>query len=740
VKRRDLLALAAIALVAAGYTIGIVWERARHSGAIPNYDNYALYYPNLLYALDSLRLGEGVLWNRFQNCGQPFFGIAATAILYPPHAVYLFFAPHTGLFVLTALHFFLAGLFAYALFREMSLDRAAALAGSAAFQLGGITLSLAFWSQTLVGHFLWIPAAMAVCERILRRPSAGAGLLLGIVLSVQFLAGYPPITVFTYQLIALRFLWELATGDRSAFFAKLGALALGLVLPVGLIAVQLFPSLELAGESLRNRALTPQEIRPPALSISFEQFRRGFGGTNGWGSVVVMVPAALAAVGLVTRSTRRLTVFYLVVGLAYAALAFENPVSAFYSHLPLGKSFRMPQRFLWLSGFAVSVLAALGVQAAAQAEPRRWSRAAAIVFASACGIAALAFLSSSPLGVVPWALAAATVVALALAAATGGNVLAIGALPALVLANQLFIAALQFYGYLPDDSPIYAFRQAFAQLSKRVTLQDRIYPYSSPRHFGLQRKSASIFRIPSIGDYESQTSERFVELYVRMINERPMKSINDFYYQVGEIPKNRPLFNLLAARYVVLHTKAFFWPESMRDLELRQRGGGIAVFENPNALPRAYFVPRVEVVADRAELLERLASTTHDPRRTALVETPPPGGDLGSDAATGSATIVEDHGEELRVRVIASAPGFLVVTDQLYPGWEATVDVKPQPITRANYAFRAVRVPQGESVVVFRYRPLSFRLGRGVSALSATMLAAFVLVRLRRKRRSRARG
>ena len=171
VRRRDLFALAAIALVAAGYTIGIVWNRARHSGAIGNYDNYALYYPNLLYARDSLRLGEGVLWNRFQNCGQPFFAIAATAILYPPHAVYLFFTPHTGLFVLTALHFLLAGSFAYALFRELDLSTSAALAGSVAFQLGGITLSLAFWSQTLVGHFIWIPAAMAVCERILRRPA-----------------------------------------------------------------------------------------------------------------------------------------------------------------------------------------------------------------------------------------------------------------------------------------------------------------------------------------------------------------------------------------------------------------------------------------------------------------------------------------------------------------------------------------------------------------------------------------
>ena len=160
--------------------------------------------------------------------------------------------------------------------------------------------------------------------------------------------------------------------------------------------MQLFPSLELAGQSLRNRTLTPQEIRPPALDITFEPFRGGLGGASGCGSVVVMVPAALAAVGLVERSTRRLTIFYLFVGLAYAALAFENPVSAVYSHLPFGKSFRMPQRFLWLTASAISVLIALGVQAATLAEPRRWSRTAAIVTASACGIAVMTFLPSIP--------------------------------------------------------------------------------------------------------------------------------------------------------------------------------------------------------------------------------------------------------------------------------------------------------------------------------------------------------
>ena len=61
--------------------------------------------------------------------------------------------------------------------------------------------------------------------------------------------------------------------------------------------------------------------------------------------------------------------------------------------------------------------------------------------------------------------------------------------------------------------------------------------------------------------------------------------------------------------------------------------------------------------------------------------------------------------------LVTGADGFLVVTDQFYPGWAATVNGTPTTVLRANVAFRALRLPAGESTVEFRYRPLSIRLG-----------------------------
>ncbi|NIO00141.1 MAG: YfhO family protein, partial [Anaerolineae bacterium] len=71
-------------------------------------------------------------------------------------------------------------------------------------------------------------------------------------------------------------------------------------------------------------------------------------------------------------------------------------------------------------------------------------------------------------------------------------------------------------------------------------------------------------------------------------------------------------------------------------------------------------------------------------------------------------TVTAYKPEEVILRTSLQAPGYVVLSDSWYPGWKATVDGEPTSIERANVAFRAVYVPEGDHIVHLIYRPLSY--------------------------------
>jgi uncharacterized membrane protein YfhO len=78
----------------------------------------------------------------------------------------------------------------------------------------------------------------------------------------------------------------------------------------------------------------------------------------------------------------------------------------------------------------------------------------------------------------------------------------------------------------------------------------------------------------------------------------------------------------------------------------------------------------------------------------------------------------------------------LVLGDNYFPGWKAEVDGRPVAVERVDYLFRGVRVGAGEHTVVFRYEPLSWRVGWLVSLVSLVGLVVALSVGLRRRKRS----
>src|SRR5262249_12105244 len=150
--------------------------------------------------------------------------------------------------------------------------------------------------------------------------------------------------------------------------------------------------------------------------------------------------------------------------------------------------------------------------------------------------------------------------------------------------------------------------------------------------------------------------------------------------------------------------------------------GDVVLFENPEAFPRTFYVPSAVTEADPVRRLEMIAGGQADLHRTVVLSAPsPPGG--GPPGAPGEVRIESDRAERVQLGVRAEAPGFVVLTDQDYPGWSVTVNGDPAPLLPANHAFRAVPVPAGESTVVWTYRPWSVWIGIGISLVTFICVA-----------------
>ena len=161
----------AVATAGAAAAYFLLFRTGETGRDMPAWDIYALFYPNVLHALSAVRDGgHGLLWNPFQNCGQPFLGNVEAGLLYPANVLFLFLDPDQALRGVLLFNLLVAGLSAFFLMKELGLATVAAVGGALAFELGNATAFMTVWAPQPAGPYAWLPAAMLCCERIVRAP------------------------------------------------------------------------------------------------------------------------------------------------------------------------------------------------------------------------------------------------------------------------------------------------------------------------------------------------------------------------------------------------------------------------------------------------------------------------------------------------------------------------------------------------------------------------------------------
>jgi uncharacterized membrane protein YfhO len=178
-----------------------------------------------------------------------------------------------------------------------------------------------------------------------------------------------------------------------------------------------------------------------------------------------------------------------------------------------------------------------------------------------------------------------------------------------------------------------------------------------------------------------------------------------------------PMIDLLGVRYIVT-TKELSEIDPHIDVSrfpVVYREGDIAVYENPDVLPRVLTPSKVRVVSSFDEAIARGDLADVDFTETVLLEAVPGTSPDSLDFQTGSlpgsgdvdARILSYRNTEVRISVKAEKATIVVLNDLYYPYWRVFVDGEEEPLLRANYIFRAVHVTAGTHDVVFRFSPLS---------------------------------
>lgn len=757
-------------------------DLAAHSRQLPwgdkieGYEDYPFNHRDLTdtyvtrdyFLVESYRRGEMPLWNPYNLSGHPIYADGVTRPYAPTNLFYLWFDVPLGYSLARLVEYYLAVAFLYVFLVGIGLRPVAAGTGALAFLLSDHLLYHLTWIGW-TGGLMWLPLALLGAELAMRKQSWGAAVGAGLAFAMQFYTGFIPATIYYLGALVLYYILTPLLSESSRRLKRsLLYLTTTLVVGFGLSAPVWMPVFELLGYS--NRKIVPTELGyiwippwhlvtlllPRAFGEAFDpRYLRMFvemGVSQERSLYLGLTALPLILLALTARKDRRVYYFAGLMLLAVLTVTCAPLYVHFTKYIPVLKTIRAITRVSCLYALAASVLIAYGAQALMEARREelerflKWLRRGCLGWIGMLLILApVTFYLSRylpqdyeagsrlrrwPLKVLAafsmqfdphnYGLIVPLLVVLLLLSLTLLRLSArhIWAAMVILLALELIWNGAQYNRTYPR-SQVYAPTAATEFLRSRLG-HERVLVTPSEIGGKTSDRGRRIVAPPNtLIPYEIATISGKDQLFPKWY--RALAALvepqEDLSHVVFDSPRS-PVYDLLGVRYLMTKERL----EGYREVFA---GEGVRIYENPAALPRAFFAPEVLSVKTQAErLLKGL-----DLKRTVVVE-----GELGViTGATGQESVrIVDYGRN-RVVMETSSPvngsQLLILTDTWYPGWEASVDGRPAQVLRADGALRAVVLPGGAHRVEMRFRPRSLWRGLWTAGIVSSLLLSAAIYR-----------
>jgi hypothetical protein len=647
------------------------------------------------------------MWDPYVWSGQPLVGQMQPGAVFPLN--WPLFAAALGedghiryrLIHLQRLGIYLLGaLFAFGLARELGRSRFASLFAGLAFGCVG-ALPGFDWPQIANGA-IWLPLTLVLFHRAARAPTqpemTAWTILCGGSIGMSLLSGHhqtPFFSLLALGCVLMFLVWE----ERESGLTKLTKygvfLAMAGAVAFAVSALQLLPAFEYADLVYRwvgaPQPISGEDVIPyyvhEGLALS-PAFLLG-----------VVTPRLYSAANIYVGWTVALLAFYGIVsgwrerwvrGYALlAAAAFAYSLGGWsllhgwlYQFLPTAAAVRSSDRAVFVAQLALFVLAAYGIDHLRTASQQgaadcSWLRKAQWTLVGFAGVVYAVLITMSIQaelsGGRPHFFAGSAIAALLLAAgleaykrgAIGWSAFGV-ALVALMLSESY---ATQPFDITELEAP--SLRQSINRLENE---------YSGSMAF-LQGRARQEDRFRFTLEPELRDINIGARYGLEQTDGYLVAVSRDVFDILGVLGWDRG-FDVLNTRYTVARTQ-----QRANQIEVFADVNGVKVFLNPLAGPRAWLTDSGEFVTnDDASLADPVAGK---------------GCEIPNDAVKMTGWTIQGS----TWTTVAPCPGFFVLADPYYPGWEATVNGAPATILRYHNGLRAVRVAAGESALVFRFWP-----------------------------------
>ena len=728
----------------------------------PHSDQYIAGYAFREFAATMLRTtGHFPLWNPYLFGGLPYVAAMHGDIFYPTFLLRMIMPTDVAMTWGFIIHIFLAGLLTYVFLRDLGYGFFGALVGGLAYMMSGqIASSVSPGHDGKLFVSALFPLALLLLRRGIREGKDWSWGAFALVVGLCVISPHPQL--LQYMLLAsgayASFL-GFATLDgvrlpRGVAIRRL-AFALGAVV-VGLAigAVQYLPVREYVKWSPRAgglpdyRAATsyawPPEELLNAYLPQFSGMLDNYWGRNGihlhsdYVGVVVLILAGAAFLGLRADPRRKQIIFWSVALLVSVLWSLGSATPFYhipYEIIPGTKYFRAPATIFFVGTLAIALLACVGTERFLQLRVSRKYLVGWLIFggviALLASVGALSSIAetfadprladrveanSAALFLGAWRSFAFVILVFGLwYAFRSGRISAQAAAWALVVltAVDLWTVERIYWMFSPPAKVIYA-SDSIVESLKADPQPARVFAFPvrdtpQPDVF-LSGDALMTHRIRQVLGYHGNQIGRFNELVGLTSQDNRIFSPNvlaltNTKYLLTNIPELPFIGNTAVVKGPVINAS----------------GDTVYLYRLNADNPYSWVTP-VAVKAPDDQVLATVLNSRFDVRRAALFDTSAQVAatqGIQSLPAPLALTTSVQHYEPGHVQIALSAPApagsSLIVSENFYPGWIATVDGKPARTGRADYTLIGVELPQGGRNVDLLFTSPAYQRGKTIT-------------------------